>query len=124
MNIKEFKVGEKAWVYYTHRGVEVTTETEIVSVGRKIVKAHNGYGIEINYRNPNTNERSQFWLIGEVHGYIESYLFKNYDDVLIYKEMIMLRKQLYECVYPTSSKINALTLEELKTIKSIFDKYN
>lgn len=124
MNIKEFKVGEKAWVYYKHRGVETTTETEIISVGRKIVKAHNGFGIEINYRNPDTNEKSQFWLIGEVQGYIESRLFKNRDDILTYKEMITLRKQLYEYMYPTSSKINALTFEELKTVKSIFDKYN
>lgn len=125
MNIKEFKVGEKAWVYYTHRGTEVITETEIVSVGRKIVIAHNGYGIEIKYRNPNTNEKNQFWLVGEVGGYIESMLFKNYADILTYKQMITLRKQLlYECVYPTSSKMNALTFEDLKTVKSIFDKYN
>ena len=124
MNIKEFKVGEKAWVYYTHRGTEVITETEIVSVGRKIVKAHNGYGIEIEYRNPDTNEKNQFWLVGEVGGYIESMLFKNYADILIYKEMIMVRKKIYEYVYPTSSIMNALTFEDLKTVKSIFDKYN
>ncbi len=124
MNIKEFKVGEKAWVYYTHGGVEVTTETEIISVGRKIVKAHNGFGLEMNYRNPDTSEKSQFWLVGEVQGYIESKLFKSYDDILTYKEMITLRKQLYECMYPTSSKINALTFDELKTIKSMFDKYD
>lgn len=124
MNIKEFKVGEMAWVYYTHRGTEAITETEIVSVGRKIVKAHNGYGIEIDYRNPNTNEKNQFWLVGEVGGYIESRLFKNYGDILRYKAMIMLRRKIYDYVYPTSSAINALTFNDLKTVKSIFDKYN
>ena len=123
MNIKEFKVGEKAWVYYTHRGTEVITETEIVSVGRKIVKAHNGYGIEINYRNPNTNEKNQFWLVGEVGGYIKSRLFKNRGDILRYKEMIMLSRKIYEYVNQTSL-INALTFKDLKAVKSIFDKYN
>ena len=123
MNIKEFKVGEKAWLYYDNRGTEVITETEIISVGRKIVKAYNGNGLEMDFRNPCNYEKYQFWLDGEVGGYIKARLFKSYNDVMKYKEMISLRKAIYEYIYPTSSNINILSLDDLKTIKNIFEKY-
>lgn len=121
MNIKEFKVGEKAWVYYDHRGTEVLTEVEVISVGRKIVKVHNEYGIETSFKSP-LNRKNSFWLEGEAHGYIDALLFKNQYEIPIYKEAKKLENEIYRL--SSSSTLKQLSYEELKTIKSIFDKYN
>lgn len=120
---EDFKKGQTVWLYLTPHAFEyrkgMTAEERIitgtvVSVGRKYITVHAGYGEE---KFEIGNDFTHVYESGSVR-YI---LHATKEEALLYGK----REEMRECVLRKFGwfLVNQMSLEDLETIESIIKKY-
>ena len=114
MTIKDFKVGQTAYILGDRRGKDagLATEAEVVKVGRKYVTVAPGARQEIRFFEPHTETT----FLYEDNG-TKRLLFLTTKDVDEYNELNDLRSWVQEAT--NWMKVKDYTLAQLRAVKKI-----
>ena len=114
ISIKDFRVGEPAYMLEKHRTKEDLTKVEVISIGRKYVKVKCGSWcvkeFEVNF--------SPYALCEKTEYTVNSMLFTSEQKYEEYKEIKKLEFWLNQNIHSVSNKYSLETLRKLQDILS------
>ena len=119
MTIKDFKVGQTAYILGDRRGkgADLATEAEVIKVGRKYVTVAPGARREIRFLEPYTE--TAFLVEDKDYG-VKRLLFPTAEAVDEYNELNNLRSWAQKATDWT--KIKEYTIDQLRAVKKILEE--
>ena len=119
MTIKDFNIGDKVFVrdynFRTNESTAVMKEATVTKVGKKFVSITYGYGKDTQFGI--ISQENEFYLEENTQG-TRNKLFKSMNDVDNWIERMTIERYLKD-LFDSSYKINNISLEKLRQIKSI-----